>query len=85
MPSFSFHWSHERARQHVYTEMDFEFPKRSKENGAEQAANMPGSKSYMHQEVPYSTRAPQQGMRHVGLCQDPRILEAIAYCLTHVR
>jgi len=79
LPSFSLHWSHELARQYVHTEMAFECPKRSKENGAEQAANMPRSKSYLHQEVPYSTRASQQGMRHVGLYQDPRILEAIAY------
>lgn len=53
--------------------------------GVQPKANIPQSKSYLHQEVPYSVHAPRKGMRHVGLYEDQRILQAISYWMAHVK
>ncbi len=53
--------------------------------GIEPTADLPGSKSYHHQEVPFSVHAPKSGMRHVGLYEDERILKAMVYWITHVK
>lgn len=55
------------------------------EIGIEPTADLPACKSYLHQEVPFSQRAPKGGMRHVGLYEDERILKALVYWITHVR
>lgn len=55
------------------------------EIGIEPEADLPNAKSYLHQEVPFSTFAPQSGMRHVGLYEDQRILKALSYWMAHVR
>lgn len=55
------------------------------EIGIEPEADLPDAKSYLHQEVPFSAHAPKSGMRHVGLYEDRRILQALSYWMAHVR
>lgn len=55
------------------------------EIGVEPSAELPATKSYLHEEVPYAASAARSGMRHVGLYEDPRILAALAYWMANVR
>jgi len=70
---WGFGW--ERPSMHAYVDVM-----------AEPAADIPRTKSYLHQEVPFTESGDKKGgLRHSGLYDDPRVLKALAYWMTHVR
>ncbi|MEQ8822895.1 MAG: hypothetical protein RIC14_00825 [Filomicrobium sp.] len=54
--------------------------------GVEPKADVPVSKSHIHETVPLTDKAvPGGGMRHVGLYEDQRILKALGHWMANVR